>query len=112
MSIECSICLEELTPANNLPVSSTKCGHLFHKACINDLVTQAGNCPQCRCSLVELRDISFNDPGNRRSDIFNSTIVQDMNVNELQQQRSNLEIEIHRLRAEIAAEEGVLNQLN
>lgn len=113
MKIECTICLDELTPPSTLPIASAKCGHLFHKPCIADWVAHAGNCPQCRalCQATQLRDIYFNNIADRRnSEILNMTIVKDMHEFQnaiLTEQDSLIEIkkkqeeEIERLRAQV-----------
>lgn len=122
MKIECSICLDEITPPNNLPIAAAKCGHLFHKGCINNWVVKHSNCPQCRapCKTDQLRDIFFNNYSDRRkSDIFNMTIVKDMN--ELQEQllseqdtlietNNKLQAEVKRLREQNATNERKITE--
>lgn len=113
MKIECSICLDELTPPSKSPITSAACGHLFHKNCITGWLTNVNNCPQCRapCDRKQLREVFFNNFADRRnSEIFNLTIVKDMN--ELQNQllteqdtlilaKCELEEEIQRLRNQL-----------
>lgn len=123
MKIDCSICLEELTPPSNLLISSANCGHLFHKDCIRDWIQQAGNCPQCRapCTLQQLREIFFNNFADRRnSGIFNSTIVEDMNAlqdqllteqDKLIDSKNKLEEEIQCLRAQLAQRDRKLAEM-
>lgn len=54
---ECPICLESLDgPAQGeIPLSAdltkTKCNHLFHKFCLQDLMIQRKPCPLCRAPL-------------------------------------------------------------
>lgn len=129
MKIECSICFEQLTPPSNLPISSTKCGHLFHYNCINDwVVHNVGNCPQCRahCAVTDLRNIFFNNHSDRRhSELFNSTIVKDMNEFQHQllseqdaliESKNKLDAEIQRLREQLAEKDHqnavLVSQLN
>lgn len=114
MKIECTICLDELTPPSTLPIASAKCGHLFHKRCITDWVADARTCPQCRalCQIEQVRDIFFNNFTDRRnSEIFNMTVVKDLHEfqNEILTEQDKLietkkkqVEEIERLRAQLA----------
>ena len=51
MRIQCSTCLELLTPGDDL--TSTPCGHVFHLACVVQWFETKKNCPQCRHSANE-----------------------------------------------------------
>ena len=46
MKVQCSICLELLTPGDDL--TSPPCGHVLHLACILQWFEAEHNCPQCR----------------------------------------------------------------
>jgi len=62
MNVNCSTCLELLTPSCEL--SSAPCGHVFHSNCISTwLQTGKDNCPQCRskCKFNQLRRIYFTE---------------------------------------------------
>jgi len=62
MNVNCSTCLELLTPSAEL--SSAPCGHVFHATCILQwLETGKNNCPQCRtkCTSKQLRRIYFTE---------------------------------------------------
>ena len=62
MNVNCSTCLELLTPSDEL--SSVPCGHIFHTTCILQwLETGKNNCPQCRtkCTEKQLRRIFFTE---------------------------------------------------
>ena len=62
MNVNCSTCLELLTPSADL--SSAPCGHIFHSHCIIQwLETGKSNCPQCRAKCVEkqLRRVFFTE---------------------------------------------------
>jgi len=62
MNVNCSTCLELLTPSCEL--SSAPCGHVFHSNCIATwLETGKDNCPQCRtkCKINQLRRIYFTE---------------------------------------------------
>ena len=55
---ECAICYDDLAPENT---TGTKCGHYFHKSCMETWVTsrvasyQKVSCPMCRTSLPRPR---------------------------------------------------------
>ena len=51
MRVQCSTCLELLTPGDDL--TSTPCGHVFHMACVVQWFETKKNCPQCRHSANE-----------------------------------------------------------
>jgi len=51
MRVQCSTCLELLTPEDDL--TSTPCGHVFHLACVVQWFETKKNCPQCRHSANE-----------------------------------------------------------
>jgi len=51
MRVQCSTCLELLTPGDDL--TSTPCGHVFHMACVIQWFETKKNCPQCRHSANE-----------------------------------------------------------
>ena len=62
MNVNCSTCLEILTPSDDL--SSAPCGHIFHSFCIIQwLETGKANCPQCRakCFEKQLRRVFFTE---------------------------------------------------
>jgi len=62
MNVNCSTCLELLTPSAEL--SSAPCGHVFHTTCILQwMETGKNNCPQCRtkCLTKQLRRIYFTE---------------------------------------------------
>jgi len=46
MRVQCSTCLELLTPSDDL--TCTPCGHVFHMACVVQWFENKKNCPQCR----------------------------------------------------------------
>ena len=46
MRVQCSTCLELLTPGDDL--TCTPCGHVFHMACVVQWFETKKNCPQCR----------------------------------------------------------------
>lgn len=75
MLINCSTCLELLTPSCEL--SSAPCGHVFHSDCINKwLETGKKNCPQCRskCSFNQLRRIFFTEGVDISQDVDANTL--------------------------------------
>ena len=53
---ECSICLSEIQQGAGTRIH--KCGHIFHRSCMNELLAQPGSsngakCPNCRASINE-----------------------------------------------------------
>ena len=65
MNVNCSTCLELLTPSDDL--SSAPCGHTFHSYCIIQwFETGKSNCPQCRakCHEKQLRRVYFTEAAN------------------------------------------------
>ena len=48
-SEKCSICLENYKKDNI--INELKCGHKYHKDCIDDWIIDNNNCPLCRLSL-------------------------------------------------------------
>jgi len=51
MRVQCSTCLELLSPGDDL--TCTPCGHVFHLACVVQWFENKKNCPQCRHSANE-----------------------------------------------------------
>ena len=47
MEYKCSICLDSLFSVNT-DVSVTKCGHLFHKSCLENWNQTNSECPNCK----------------------------------------------------------------
>ena len=50
MRVQCSTCLELLTPSDDL--TCTPCGHVFHMACVIQWFENKKNCPQVRPDLI------------------------------------------------------------
>ena len=46
---ECPICSEEIK--DEAQIKATKCGHLFHKDCLNQWTSQNNSCPSCRTNF-------------------------------------------------------------
>lgn len=46
----CAICYDDYTDGDMLS-SSAKCGHLFHKACLDKWLSHKQECPACRCTI-------------------------------------------------------------
>ncbi|TKR89327.1 hypothetical protein L596_013450 [Steinernema carpocapsae] len=54
----CSICLEWLE--NSSPAISSTCGHVYHKACVENWIQRLHRrCPCCRQFLKNLRKLYF-----------------------------------------------------
>jgi len=52
----CSICLDDDIPREELSITS--CAHIFHTACIAEVVAKMGCCPLCRKRLDAARDLT------------------------------------------------------
>jgi len=52
MSVCCSICTETLNLCDE-EISVLKCGHLFHKTCIQQWLDTRMTCPECRCKVAK-----------------------------------------------------------
>ena len=52
MSVCCSICTEDINFCDE-EISVLKCGHLFHKACVQQWLDTRMTCPECRCKVVK-----------------------------------------------------------
>lgn len=63
--IECSICLTDIrdTVGSEIFISRTKCGHFFHKNCLEEWIKKRKNCPVCR-SKVLIRKLGDFDANN------------------------------------------------
>jgi TRAF-interacting protein len=84
MNVNCSTCLELLTPSADL--SSAPCGHIFHSLCIIQwFETGKSSCPQCRarCFEKQLRRVFFTEAAN-------VTLDSQSNVNTLQDRLDSL----------------------
>ena len=46
MQAECSICMEHFE--SSAAISASRCGHVFHEACIARWLGESRHCPQCR----------------------------------------------------------------
>jgi len=101
MHVNCSTCLELLSPSADL--SSAPCGHVFHSTCILQwLETGKNNCPQCRtkCRENQLRRIYFTEGVDVPSDI---------DANYLQQQLDSMTFQLRCAKNE---KEKLLESLN
>ena len=63
---ECAICQDYLT--KNL--CTTKCGHVFHKYCIEKSIKQKSTCPLCweKCKDHQLTRLNFQMPNFKNLD--------------------------------------------
>ena len=52
---ECIICFEPLCSKHETPAKVKICGHLFHKACIEESLKHKNRCPMCRKTIGEVR---------------------------------------------------------
>ena len=51
----CAICLEDNT--NSEKQSILKCGHMFHRDCINKVFETKLECPECRFTQTNIKDM-------------------------------------------------------
>lgn len=114
MKVECCICFEEFKLNNrDNRITSLKCGHLFHRNCIELWIKNSHSCPNCRdhASLRHFRDIFVTNAENRRaSDIFNSTIVN--NFREVQDDLLREQESLEQLNQVLQLENDRLNRMN
>ena len=92
MHVNCSTCLELLSPSADL--SSAPCGHVFHTTCILQwLETGKNNCPQCRskCRENQLRRIFFTE---------GVDVPSDVDANYLQQQLDSVTFQLRCAKSE------------
>ena len=47
MPVICAVCLDEFDFSKD-HISATKCGHLFHKTCLENWIQTTTTCPECR----------------------------------------------------------------
>ena len=52
-AVECAICLDNST----MNMTTTICGHTYHKECIDRWVKTNASCPTCRKSLKQIKTI-------------------------------------------------------
>ncbi len=48
---QCAVCLEELNNSENGLIVVTRCGHRFHKKCIENVLHHQKMCPRCRMPI-------------------------------------------------------------
>ena len=51
MSIYCSICHEDINFSDE-EISVLRCGHLFHKRCLQQWLDTDSTCPECRSEVT------------------------------------------------------------
>ena len=61
MLFACTICSDILN--SNSQVSSTYCGHMFHKKCIEKWLREKNECPQCRafCEMTKIHPMFLSE---------------------------------------------------
>lgn len=52
-SSECAICLEDVRIDFAASSKELRCGHLFHKSCIDTWLNQTNTCPYCRGRVIQ-----------------------------------------------------------
>lgn len=89
MRVQCSTCLELLTPGDDL--TCTPCGHVFHLHCVVQWFENKKNCPQCRHAANErtLRKIYLAE-----------TDGEQVSVDDLQNQLESAQFQLRCVRAE------------
>ena len=79
---ECNVCLDKMRSGETL-TELKPCGHVFHKACVDEWFKTSNNCPVCRCCLDEgQQEANSNDTNNRSNNSRGRT-------NHHHQQRNN-----------------------
>lgn len=56
---ECNICLEDFDEKKK--IKSLRCGHLFHKTCILNSLSQKQECPVCRQNVKKAKKLSVRE---------------------------------------------------
>lgn len=85
MHLSCAICAETIGPSDDLSV--TRCGHMFHTACMATWLARVKNCPQCRnrCTtetMVRLYlNVSLNDTVNDQDPITMQSQIDLLQIN-------------------------------
>ena len=51
MTVLCSICQEDINFCDE-EISVLKCGHLFHRGCLQQWLSTSSTCPECRISVA------------------------------------------------------------
>ena len=71
MQAECSICMEHFE--SSAAISASRCGHVFHEACIARWLGESRHCPQCRTVVnkVCLTRLFFTDSSTSRATAVN-----------------------------------------
>lgn len=100
MHLSCAICAETIGPSDDLSV--TRCGHMFHTACMATWLARVKNCPQCRnrCTtdnMVRLYlNVSLNDTISEQdsSTMQGQIDTLQINMRELKVQFKNRESEL------------------
>lgn len=119
MKIECGICFEALTKADEegASIKAMRCGHLFHGHCIENWLNVNNTCPHCRKRIdrAEMRRIFMTNVSHRRSTL-NAAMAQIENFREVQddllsvqtandQQIAELKAEIERYKEALASKD-------
>jgi len=60
---ECTLCLETLEAGSEL--RQLDCGHFFHRACVDDWLVRARNCPLCQQDVLTKPAVEWTPPSQR-----------------------------------------------
>ena len=82
MELKCSICLDNLF-SEKTDVSVPKCGHMYHKDCLENYMKIKKNCPNCRSEITSIvktvypdvyNELSYSSCSNEAKDILEEII--------------------------------------
>lgn len=94
--LACAICAENISPSDSLSV--TRCGHMFHTACIATWLDQVENCPHCRtrCPRESMVRVYLNVSTDDQIPISAQAVIDDLqtNLKETQTRLSQREAEM------------------
>lgn len=102
LNLNCVICAELFTQTADVYV--TKCGHMFHYACLCQWLERSKSCPQCRnkCTESNVHRVYFN-----LANLDNSTI----DIGSLQEKLDNAQLKIQVTEKELHKAEDQIKTL-
>jgi hypothetical protein len=98
-SCTCTICLDEL----DSQIDSCPCGHVYHRRCLHEWVSQKRTCPQCKGIAVPITKVEFPFIDMRRTKSLVRLDITDA--------VGAIDSDIARLRQEVDDESSLINVL-